>query len=233
MESISEGVPIICFFCCLKGGELESLEIEKWKEEDGGIVRNLEAWRKDYGNLLNLSFRNVKWKSMTKRRIGRGDKGQGISWDGVGEDNDKGVMDIQPVFLELHGSGKLDGQNYAMWHRKIRFLLHKEKLLDHLTTVMAKPTEPKDGSTPEYVRDLDAYDKWVDQDKSARFTMLSCMHDNLIRKFEKHRTTKELWEILKVKYGSTSVTRLRALTLKFNQYVLDPSHSMIQHLDVM
>ncbi|KAL0456747.1 UNVERIFIED_CONTAM: hypothetical protein Slati_1013900 [Sesamum latifolium] len=28
-------------------------------------------------------------------------------------------------------------------------------------------------------------------------------------------------------------TRLRALTLRFNQYVLDPKHSMIQYLDVM
>ncbi|KAL0454837.1 UNVERIFIED_CONTAM: hypothetical protein Slati_0822900 [Sesamum latifolium] len=34
-------------------------------------------------------------------------------------------------------------------------------------------------------------------------------------------------------YGSTLVTRLRALTLRFNQYLLDPKYSMIQHLDVM
>ncbi|KAL0421379.1 UNVERIFIED_CONTAM: Retrovirus-related Pol polyprotein from transposon TNT 1-94 [Sesamum latifolium] len=40
-------------------------------------------------------------------------------------------------------------------------------------------------------------------------------------------------EVLKVAYGSTSATRLRALTLRFNQYVLDPKNSMIQHLDVM
>ncbi|KAL0457635.1 UNVERIFIED_CONTAM: Retrovirus-related Pol polyprotein from transposon TNT 1-94 [Sesamum latifolium] len=59
------------------------------------------------------------------------------------------------------------------------------------------------------------------------------MHDNLIREYEKYPTAKELWEVLKVAYGSTSATRLRALTLRFNQYVLDPKHSMIQHLDVM
>ncbi|KAL0301603.1 UNVERIFIED_CONTAM: hypothetical protein Sradi_6437100 [Sesamum radiatum] len=68
---------------------------------------------------------------------------------------------------------------------------------------------------------------------SARFTMLSCMHDNLIREYEKYLTAKELWEVLKVAYGSTSATRLGALTFRFNQYVLDPKHSMIQHLDVM
>ncbi|KAL2251565.1 UNVERIFIED_CONTAM: hypothetical protein Sindi_2278800 [Sesamum indicum] len=66
-----------------------------------------------------------------------------------------------------------------------------------------------------------------------RFTLLSCIHDNLIREYEKYPTAKELWEVLKVAYGSTSATRLRVLTLKFNQYVLDPKNSMLQHLDVM
>ncbi|KAG8388123.1 hypothetical protein BUALT_Bualt02G0093000 [Buddleja alternifolia] len=80
---------------------------------------------------------------------------------------------------------------------------------------------------------MDAYNKWLDQDKSARFTMLRCMHNNLIREFEKYPTAKELWELLQVTYDSTSATRLRALTLKFNQYILDSKHFMIQHLDVM
>ncbi|KAL0298980.1 UNVERIFIED_CONTAM: hypothetical protein Sradi_6557800 [Sesamum radiatum] len=44
---------------------------------------------------------------------------------------------------------------------------------------------------------------------------------------------KSYGKFLKVAYGSTSATRLRALTFRFNQYVLDPKHSMIQHLDVM
>ncbi|KAL0293772.1 UNVERIFIED_CONTAM: hypothetical protein Scaly_3135600 [Sesamum calycinum] len=98
---------------------------------------------------------------------------------------------------------------------------------------MAEPIEPENGQTAQYRRELDAYNKWLEQDMSARFTMLSCMHDNLIREYEKYPTAKELWEVLKVAYGSTSATRLRALTLRFNQYVLDPKHSMIQHLDVM
>ncbi|KAL0284949.1 UNVERIFIED_CONTAM: Retrovirus-related Pol polyprotein from transposon TNT 1-94 [Sesamum angustifolium] len=98
---------------------------------------------------------------------------------------------------------------------------------------MAEPIEPENGQTTQYRRELDAYNKWMEQDMSVRFTMLSCMHDNLIREYEKYPTAKELWEVLKVAYGSTSATRLRALTLRFNQYVLDPKHSMIQHLDVM
>ncbi|KAG8377398.1 hypothetical protein BUALT_Bualt08G0028900 [Buddleja alternifolia] len=90
-------------------------------------------------------------------------------------------------------SGKLNGQNYAMWHRKIQFLLHKERTLDHLTNLMPMP-ENRD--TTQSRRDMDAYNKWLDQNKSACFTMLSYMHDNQICEFEKCPTAKELWEVL-------------------------------------
>ncbi|KAK4428658.1 hypothetical protein Salat_1165600 [Sesamum alatum] len=40
------------------------------------------------------------------------------------------------------------------------------------------------------------------------------MHDKLIHEYEKYSTAKELWKVLKVAYGSTSPTRLRALTLR-------------------
>ncbi|KAK4412424.1 hypothetical protein Salat_2889400 [Sesamum alatum] len=142
-------------------------------------------------------------------------------------------METDVAFSDLHSSAELDGQNYAMWHRKIQYFLHHKKILDHLTTSMLEPVEPENGQTAQYRHELDAYNKWRDQDLSAHFTMLSCMHDNLIREYEKYSMGKELWQVLKVAYGSTSATRLRALTLKFNQYVLDPKHSMIQHLDVM
>ncbi|KAL0298224.1 UNVERIFIED_CONTAM: Copia protein [Sesamum calycinum] len=117
------------------------------------------------------------------------------------------------AFNELHGSCKLDGQNYAMWHRQIQYFLHHKKILDHLTTSTAEPIETENGQTAQYRRELDAYNKWLEQDMSARFIMLSCMHDNLIREYEKYPTAKEFWEVLKVAYGSTSATRLRALTL--------------------
>ncbi|KAL0401753.1 UNVERIFIED_CONTAM: hypothetical protein Slati_4205200 [Sesamum latifolium] len=98
---------------------------------------------------------------------------------------------------------------------------------------MAEPMEPENGPTTQYRRELGAYNKWLEQDMSACFTMLSCMHDNLIREYEKYPTAKELWEVLKVAYGSTSATRLTALTLRLNLYVFDPKYLMIQHLDVM
>ncbi|KAK4423055.1 hypothetical protein Salat_1888100 [Sesamum alatum] len=61
---------------------------------------------------------------------------------------------------------------------------------------------------------------------SAHFTMLGYRHNNLIREYEKYPIAKELSKVLKVAYGSNLTTRPRALTFKFNQYI-------IQHLDVM
>ncbi|KAK4425474.1 hypothetical protein Salat_1741400 [Sesamum alatum] len=79
---------------------------------------------------------------------------------------------------------------------------------------MPEPVELENGQTVQYHRELDAYIKRQDQDLSARFTMLRCVHDNLIREYEKYSTAKELCEVLKVTYGSTSATRLRVLTLR-------------------
>ncbi|KAL0445208.1 UNVERIFIED_CONTAM: hypothetical protein Slati_2243500 [Sesamum latifolium] len=90
-------------------------------------------------------------------------------------------MEIDLAFSELHGTSKLDGQNYAMWHRKIQYFLHHKKILDHLTTSMAELIQRENRPTAQYRREIDAYNKWLEQDMSACFTMLSCMHDNLIR----------------------------------------------------
>ncbi|KAF7131512.1 hypothetical protein RHSIM_Rhsim09G0205400 [Rhododendron simsii] len=46
-------------------------------------------------------------------------------------------------------------------------------------------------------------------------------------------TAKEMCERLKIAYGTTSATRLRALTLKFESYVMDPKHTMAENLRMM
>ena len=102
------------------------------------------------------------------------------------------VMDAQVTFSDLYGTGKLDGQNYVMWHRKIQFVLHKEKILDHLTNTISMPTELENGPIAQYHRDMDAYNTCVDQNKSTHFTILGYKHGNLIREFEKYPTAKEL-----------------------------------------
>lgn len=42
-----------------------------------------------------------------------------------------------------------------------------------------------------------------------------------------------MWDQLRLKYDGTTAKRLRALMLRFNQYMMDPKHTMTEHLRVM
>ena len=66
-----------------------------------------------------------------------------------------------------------------------------------------------------------------------RFTMLSNIHDDLIREYEAFQNAKDMWDQLKFDFGGTSTTRLRILVLKFEAYRKDPKHTMIEHLRMM
>lgn len=63
--------------------------------------------------------------------------------------------------------------------------------------------------------------------------MLYCMHDDLIGEFEVHLTAKDMWDQLKIRFGQTSETRLRTLQLKWMNYKMDPSRTVIEHLRIM
>ena len=92
---------------------------------------------------------------------------------------------------------------------------------------------PENGNTAQHCRDLEAYESWVKKDRCACFTMLSSMHNDLIGEFEDYPNAQEMWNQLKIAYEGTSATRLRALTLKFEQYIMDSKHSMAEHLRTM
>ena len=59
------------------------------------------------------------------------------------------------------------------------------------------------------------------------------MRNDLILRFEKHRSTLAVWDAVKVQYGRTSTTRLRRLTLKIDAYKKKSNHTMRQHLTIM
>ena len=60
--------------------------------------------------------------------------------------------------------------------------------------------------------------------------LLSSMENDLMREFKNYNIAKEMWEALKLKFGGTSVTKLRKLTIKFDTYKKRPNHNMRQHL---
>ena len=131
------------------------------------------------------------------------------------------------VVADLSKEEKLDWTNYDMWYRKIQYLLSEQEALKGLTNVMM---QLGNGNTGQHHLDLEAYKSWVRKDQCAHFTMLSSMHNDLIGEFKDHPNAQEMWNQLKIAYQGTLATRLWALTLKFERYVMDSTHSMVEHL---
>jgi hypothetical protein len=87
--------------------------------------------------------------------------------------------------------------------------------------------------TEQNIRDFAAFENWRKKDQSARFTILSNMHNDLIGKFEVYPTAQGMWEVLKLKYGGNSATRLHGLTMRFDSYKMRSDHTMKHHLKAM
>ncbi|KAK2985541.1 hypothetical protein RJ640_006428 [Escallonia rubra] len=109
----------------------------------------------------------------------------------------------------------------------MKFMLNEQELEEHLTKEMVAPTEAQP------LRDHTAYQKWNQKDRSARYTLLSSLQNDLIGQYDELPTCKALWEQLKFSFGGTSTTRLRSLVIKFEEYTKDPKHTMSEHLRVM
>ncbi|KAK2989844.1 hypothetical protein RJ640_029572 [Escallonia rubra] len=136
-------------------------------------------------------------------------------------------MSTKNVIADLVKGEKLNGDNYDVWHKKMKFMLNGQELEEHLTKEMVAPTEAQP------LRDHTAYQKWNQKDRSAHYTLLSSLQNDLIWQYDELLTCKALWDQLKFSFGGTSTTRLRSLVMKFEEYTKDPKHTMSEHLRVM
>ena len=108
--------------------------------------------------------------------------------------------------------------------------MNEQEVLETLTHSLSKLNE---GSTEQHQRDLVAYESWCKKYLCAGFTMLRSMHNDLVGEFEQYTTAQDIWKALKLRYGGTSTTRLRGLTMKFDSYKMRFEHTMKQHLRAM
>ena len=131
-------------------------------------------------------------------------------------------MASKGIIADLNKGGKLDDDNYDIWYRKIQYVLNEQEIWETLTHSLSAPEQ---GDTEQHTRDLAAFESWHKKDRCALFTMLSSMHNDLIGEFE-YLTAQKLWKTLKVRYGGTSATRLRGLTMKFDSYKMCSEHTM-------
>ena len=102
-----------------------------------------------------------------------------------------------------------------------------------LTHVVQPPAPNVAGNSTQHRRDLEAYTAWKSKNNTARITLLSTMQNDLMCEFEEFETTYSFWIALKDKFGGTSATKLRRLTIKFDTYKKRSNTTMRQHLREM
>ena len=139
-------------------------------------------------------------------------------------------MASKSIVADLNKGEKLNGDNFDIWHRKVQYILEEQEVLETLNNVM---NEPENGATAQHRRDQEAYVAWKKKNSIARITLLSSMQDDLMCEFEEYTTAQEMWIALKEKFGGTSATKLRRLTIKFDTYKKRQNHNMRQHLREM
>jgi S-methylmethionine-dependent homocysteine/selenocysteine methylase len=68
-------------------------------------------------------------------------------------------MASKSIIAYLNKGEKLDVDNYYdIWHRKIRYVLNKQEVLEAITQSM---TAPQQRDNPQHQRDLDASESWL------------------------------------------------------------------------
>ena len=108
---------------------------------------------------------------------------------------------------------KLDGTNYNLWNLKVQFLLNNGDMVEFLTASMSTSAEWHEHGKEvtigeQYQEKLKAYQNWFKSDRSTRYILFSCMHDDLSTEFEHCPTAKDMWGRLKIWFSKTSTTRL-------------------------
>ena len=87
-------------------------------------------------------------------------------------------------------------------------------MVEFLTTFMFAPAEwdehGNDITTSEqYKEKLKAYQNQYKRDRSGRYILLPCMHNDLLEEFKGCPTTEDMWDCLKIQFGHTFAVRLR------------------------
>ncbi|KAI9194170.1 hypothetical protein LWI28_003691 [Acer negundo] len=80
---------------------------------------------------------------------------------------------------------------------------------------------------------METYQTWKRKNSLARIMMLSSMTDAFLCENEDFDIAQDIWIALKDKFGGTSTTKLRRLTIKYDTYRKCQNHDMRRHLREM
>ena len=68
------------------------------------------------------------------------------------------------------------------------------------------------------MRDLEACNAWKRKNSLTRITLQSNMDNDVMNEYCKYDIVMELWAALKVRFGGTSLAKLRNHTIRFDTY---------------
>ncbi|XP_075088083.1 uncharacterized protein LOC142170153 [Nicotiana tabacum] len=139
-------------------------------------------------------------------------------------------MASKSIIADLNKGEKLNGDNYDIWSHTIWYVLDEQNALEGINHVLSQPEE---GNTAQYRRNLEVYRAWKKTNSIAREIIVSYVVDELIRECEEFPNAHAMWVHLQRTYAGTSVTRLRQLTIKFDTFKKHHDQSIKQHLRVM
>ena len=91
------------------------------------------------------------------------------------------------IIADLNQGEKLNEKNYDVSHRKIQYVLEEQDMLETITQPMA---EPEQGKTAQHRCDMEAYQAYKRKDCVARILLLSSMRNDIILRFERHRSAQ-------------------------------------------
>ncbi|GAV74741.1 hypothetical protein CFOL_v3_18221 [Cephalotus follicularis] len=86
-------------------------------------------------------------------------------------------MATMNIIADLNKGEKLTGTDYVIWHKKMTFLLNEQELYEHLTITLTRAPEE---NTTQHRRDIEVFEACSKKDRCERFTLLSCMHEDLL-----------------------------------------------------
>ena len=75
-------------------------------------------------------------------------------------------------------------------------------------------------------RDMAIFNAWKKKDSTTRGILISFMNDDLVYEYQQYPTANAMWVTLREKFGGTTVSKLRQLTIKFGTYKKIPNKPM-------
>ncbi|KAL8123507.1 hypothetical protein AgCh_011471 [Apium graveolens] len=137
-------------------------------------------------------------------------------------------MAIKLIASELAKTERLNGTNYDMWSRKIRYALIHDNLESAIEE--SAPIFDKEHTTTPQKKE---YDTWKPCDKKAKSLMQMYTDDSLIKVFEVYATAKNIWDAIKEKYDTTSDVNVQILLHRYNTCKMKKNENVTDHCNKM